>query len=208
MDVHYLGRISYADGLARQNELVEQRRQGLVPDTILLLEHEPVYTIGRTKDRSSLRDPDSLPFPVIETNRGGQATFHGPGQLVGYLILDLDGYGRDLHRYLRQIESALIDYAASFGLAAGRREGLTGVWFGPRKVASIGIGVRHWISMHGFGLNVTRDLSGYESIIPCGISDVRMTSLSEELDRDLTVAEAAAEIPAFLERSLESLKRP
>lgn len=208
MDVHYLGRISYADGLARQNELVEQRRQGLVPDTILLLEHEPVYTIGRTKDRSSLRDPDSLPFPVIETNRGGQATFHGPGQLVGYLILDLDGYGRDLHRYLRQIESALIDYAASFGLAAGRREGLTGVWFGPRKVASIGIGVRHWISMHGFGLNVTRDLSGYESIIPCGISDVRMTSLSEELGRDLTVAEAAAGIPAFLERSLECLKRP
>lgn len=208
MDVHYLGRISYADGLTRQNELVDQRRRGLVTDTILLLEHEPVYTIGRTRDRSSLRNADSLPFPVIETNRGGQATFHGPGQLVGYLILDLDGYGRDLHLYLRQIESALIDYAASLGLNAGRREGLTGVWFGPRKVASIGIGVRHWISMHGFGLNVTRDLSGYESIIPCGIGDVRMTSLSEELDRDLTVAEAAADIPAFLERSLESLKSP
>jgi lipoyl(octanoyl) transferase len=207
MDVHYLGRISYADGLTRQNELVDQRRGDLVPDTILLLEHEPVYTIGRTRDLSSLRDPDSLPYPVIETNRGGQATFHGPGQLVGYLILDLDSYGRDLHRYLRQLESALIDYTASLGLTAGRREGLTGVWFGPRKIASIGIGVRHWISMHGFGLNVTRDLTGYESIIPCGISDVRMTSLSDELDRDLTVAEVAAGIPAFLESSLECLKR-
>jgi lipoyl(octanoyl) transferase len=206
MDFHYLGRVSFADGLARQNELVEQRRRGLIADTILLLEHEPVYTIGRTRDRSSLRDPDSLPFPVVETNRGGQATFHGPGQLVGYLILDLNDYGRDLHRYLRQIESALIGYATSLGLSTGRREGLTGVWIGPRKLASIGIGVRHWIAMHGFGLNVTRDLSGYESIIPCGISDVRMTSLAEELDLGISVAEVAAAIPEFILESLRALR--
>jgi len=206
MDFHYLGRVSFADGLARQNELVEQRRRGLIADTILLLEHEPVYTIGRTRDRSSLRDPDSLPFPVVETNRGGQATFHGPGQLVGYLILDLNDYGRDLHRYLRQIESALIGYATSLGLSTGRREGLTGVWIGPRKLASIGIGVRHWIAMHGFGLNVTRDLSGYESIIPCGISDVKMTSLAEELDLGISVAEVAAAIPEFILESLRALR--
>ena len=194
MDFRWLGTIAYPDGLALQNDLVEQRRAGLIGDTVLLLEHEPVYTIGRTRDRSSLRDPENLPYPVFETNRGGQATFHGPGQLVGYFIVDLNEYGRDLHVYLRQIESLLIDFASGLGIDAGRREGLTGVWVGNRKLASIGVGVRKWVSMHGFGLNVSSDLSGYEAITPCGISDVTMTSLSTESRREITVAEAARAI--------------
>jgi len=205
MKFRWLGRISYSEGLALQQDLVDAHLTGTGEDTILLLEHDPVYTIGRTRDRTSLRDPDSLPFPVIETNRGGQATFHGPGQLVGYLILDLTRYGKDLHFYLREIESFLIDFVADFGINSHRRDGLTGVWTEDRKMASIGVGVRKWISMHGFGLNVTSDLSGYEAITPCGISDVKMTSLSLETGSDISVEEAAQKIPSFISASLEKL---
>lgn len=206
MDFRWLGRVSYAEGLKLQEDLVEQRHQELVGDTILLLEHEPVYTIGRTRDRSSLRDPKNLPFPVVETNRGGQATFHGPGQLVGYLILDLNAYGRDLHHYLRELEALLVDFAAEFGITAQRREGLTGVWIDDRKLASIGVGVRKWISMHGFGLNVTSDLSGYEAITPCGISDVTMTSLSLESKQDLSVEEVASRIEPVIREHLAGVR--
>jgi len=205
MKFRWLGRISYSEGLGLQQDLVDAHLAGTGEDTILLLEHDPVYTIGRTRDRTSLRDPDSLPFPVIETNRGGQATFHGPGQLVGYLILDLTRYGKDLHFYLREIESFLIDFVADFGINSHRRDGLTGVWTEDRKMASIGVGVRKWISMHGFGLNVTSDLSGYEAITPCGISDVRMTSLSLETESDISVEEVAQGIPPFISASLEKL---
>mgnify|MGYP003381333410 FL=1 len=204
MTFRWLGTIAYPDGLALQNELVEQRHQGLIDDTILLLEHEPVYTIGRTRDRSSLRDPEDLPHPVYEINRGGQATYHGPGQLVGYFILDLNQYGRDLHVYLRQIESLLIDFAAGFGIDAARREGLTGVWVGNRKLASIGVGVRKWVSMHGFGLNISSDLSGYEAITPCGLSDVTMTSLATESHREITVEAAAREIEPIIRAAFVS----
>lgn len=206
MDFRWLGRIGYPEGLALQNELVEQRQRGEIDDTLLCLEHNPVYTIGRTRDRSSLIDPEKLPYPVVETNRGGQATFHGPGQLVGYLILDLSAYGRDLHTYLRQIEGFLIDFASDFGIDASRREGLTGVWIENRKLASIGVGVRKWVSMHGFGLNISRDLSGYEAIVPCGISDVTMTSISHEIDSDLSVEDAALRIRPFVENSLAELR--
>mgnify|MGYP003634362400 CR=1 FL=1 len=206
MDFRWLGRTSYPDGIALQNELVEKRQQDLIPDTILLLEHDPVYTIGRTRDRTSLIDPEHLPFPVFETNRGGQATFHGPGQLVGYLILDLNQYGKDLHTYLRQIEALLIDFASEFGINSMRREGLTGVWVDDRKLASIGVGVRKWVSMHGFGLNVSRDLSGYEAIVPCGLSDVTMTSLENESNQNLTVEAAASRIEPFIRAGLDLLR--
>ena len=206
MKFQWLGRISYAEGLSIQEELVDSHLSGSGEDTVLLLEHEPVYTIGRTRDRSSLRDPKTLPYPVVETNRGGQATFHGPGQLVGYLILDLARYGKDLHFYLREIESFLIDFASNFGINAHRREGLTGVWTEQRKIASIGVGVRKWISMHGFGLNVTSDLSGYEAITPCGISDVVMSSLSLESEKDISVEDAAQSIQPFITASLENLR--
>ncbi len=201
------GRIKFEDGLALQNELVEQLRAGEIGDTCLLLEHEPVYTIGRTRDRSSLAgDPEMLPHPVIETNRGGQATYHGPGQLVGYFILDLHRYGQDLHTFLRAIEESIIDFLQANGVpAAGRREGLTGVWIGERKIASIGVGVKKWISMHGFALNIERDLSGFSSIVPCGIQNVEMTSLERESESDWTVSKAAKAMEKYIGAALQNL---
>lgn len=198
MTVRWLGSVPYSEGLALQNDLVDRRHRGEVGDSVLLLEHEPVYTIGRTRDRGSLGAAASLPYPVVETNRGGQATFHGPGQLVGYPILDLGRQGRDLHDYLRRIEALLIDFAGRFGIEACRRDGLTGVWVEDRKLASIGVGVRKWISMHGFALNVSSDLSGYEAIVPCGIAGVTMTSLSCECGREVSVEEAARGIEPLL----------
>jgi lipoyl(octanoyl) transferase len=181
-----------------QEDLVARKiADPAAPDTLLLLEHEPVYTIGRTPDRSSLRDPAALPHPLIVTGRGGQATYHGPGQLIGYPILDLKPRGQDLHRHLRALEDMLVATCAHFGIAGTRREGLTGVWVGEKKIASIGIGVRRWISLHGFALNVGGDLTPYRAITPCGIADVEMTSLERESGRVIPV-EAAAEIAAGL----------
>lgn len=202
----WLGRVDYEETLALQNELVAKRIERSIGDTVLLLEHEPVYTIGRTRDRSSLGDPGQLPHPLVEINRGGQATFHGPGQLVGYLVLGLEDYGKDLHAYLRVLESLLIDFASSFGIDADRREGLTGVWIEERKLASIGVGVRKWVTMHGFGLNVSSDLSGYAAIIPCGISGVEMTSLERETGQSLAVEEAAGKIEPQIAKSLEEFR--
>lgn len=157
---------------------------------MLLLEHDPVYTIGRTRDHSSLRDITSLPHPVVEVNRGGQATYHGPGQLMGYPILDLRRHGGDLKVYLRKLEGMLIEALTALDVAATRREGLTGVWVEERKIASIGVGLRSWVSMHGFALNVCGDLSPFQSITPCGISGVRMTSIAIETNRAITVQDA------------------
>lgn len=199
LTTRWLGRISYADALAMQEDLVARKASdAAVPDELLLLEHEPVYTIGRNPDQSSLRDPGALPYPVVTTNRGGQATYHGPGQLVGYPILDLRPRGQDLHRHLRGLEEVLILTLRDYGLDAGRREGLTGVWIAGRKVASIGVGVRRWISMHGFALNVGPDLSAFGAITPCGIAGVEMTSVSRELGREVGVEEVAQRVgPIF-----------
>jgi lipoyl(octanoyl) transferase len=173
--------ISYTDGLTLQEKTVEAILAGEGKETIFLLEHEPVYTIGRLRDQSSLRAAASLPFPVFETNRGGQATYHGPGQLVGYPILNLNPRGRDLHLHLRLIEDALIAACGDLGIFAGRRDGLTGVWVEDRKLASIGVGVRKWISMHGFAINVTRaSLPPFLAITPCGLDGVGMTCLDAE----------------------------
>jgi lipoyl(octanoyl) transferase len=188
----WLGRLAYQPALELQEKNVAARASAEIPDQLILLEHDPVYTIGRQRDRSSL-GPAALPHPVVEINRGGQATFHGPGQLVGYFIFDLQKLTPDLHIFLRWIEEGLIALLQDYGLAAQRREGLTGVWIEDRKIASIGVGVRRWITMHGFGLNVGSDLSGYEAIIPCGIAGVTMTSLSRELGREISVEEAATE---------------
>lgn len=178
----WLGRLSYPEALALQEDLVAQKiAQPDLPDQLLLLEHEPVYTIGRTPDRTSLREPSLLPHPAVTISRGGQATYHGPGQLVGYPILDLNPRGRDLHLYLRQIEDFLVELCAHFGVQAERREGLTGTWVGNRKIASIGVGVRKWVAYHGFALNVTREsLTGFLHITPCGIGGVQITSLESE----------------------------
>jgi len=203
----WLGQISYEDGLAMQNEAVRERLDGEISDTVFLLEHEPVYTIGRTRDRSSLRgDAEDLPHPVFETNRGGQATYHGPGQLVGYPILDLRELGKDLHVYLRCLESALVAACGEFGVSARTREGLTGVWVEDRKVASIGVGVRHWISMHGFAINVSDDLSGFGAITPCGIGGVVMTSVSREAGREIGVREFGEAAFREIEKKLGELR--
>lgn len=185
-------RLTHDQGLAMQESAVDAILADRQSDTIYLLEHEPVYTIGRLRDRSSLRDPASLPHPVVETNRGGQATYHGPGQLVGYPLLDLTKRGRDLHEHLRRLEDVLIRACAAFGVEAGRRDGLTGVWVGERKLASIGVGVRKWVSMHGFAINITREsLPPFFAITPCGIDGVTMSCLEVEAGREITMDEAA-----------------
>lgn len=204
LETRWLGRIAFEEAVSLQDALVAERAQRGnegTPDVLLLLEHEPVYTIGRTPDQSSLRNAAHLPYPVVQINRGGQATYHGPGQLVGYPILDLTARGQDLHRYLRDLEGALIEVLAGFGIQAGRRDGLTGVWVGQRKIASIGVGVRHWISMHGFALNVCGDLSPFNEITPCGIVGVEMTNVERECGRPVDVRSVAACVePVFRER--------
>jgi lipoyl(octanoyl) transferase len=184
--------MQFADALVLQEELLAKKRaEGSLEDELLLLEHEPVYTIGRTPDRSSLLGAAHLPHPLFPINRGGQATYHGPGQLMGYPIVDLRRCGQDLHRYLRWLEQLLIELLAHYGIAASRRESLTGVWVDRRKIASIGVGVRHWITMHGFALNVCGDLSPFNYIIPCGINDVAMTSMEKETDNTYSVLDVA-----------------
>ncbi len=203
--IHLPGFIAYEDGLRIQEEHVAAILSGTGGDTILLLEHQPVYTIGRLRDTSSLRDPAVLPYPVHETNRGGQATYHGPGQLVGYPILDLTPRHKDLHEHLRKLEDALIRASARFGVNASRRDGLTGVWLDNRKLASIGVGVRKWISMHGFAINITNEsLPPFFAITPCGLDGVSMSSLEKEADRPISIQEASAVIGEEL-RSLFEL---
>ena len=198
LKVRWLGRMEFANALAFQEELAAKKQNDhSLGDELLLLEHEPVYTIGRNPDQSSLRGGVHLPHPLFPINRGGQATYHGPGQLIGYPIIDLRQCGQDLHLYLRWIEDLLIDLLSVYGVAATTRPGLTGVWIDDRKIASIGVGVRHWISMHGFALNVCGDLSPFDQITPCGIANVTMTSMEKESSRAISlmdVADSAAQI--------------
>ena len=204
--VRWLGRLSYADGLALQEEIVARHLSGENADTMLLLEHEPVFTIGRSPDRSSLGNLASLPAPLVEIGRGGKATWHGPGQLVGYPILNLARYGQDLHHYLRALEGGLIQGCHSLGVPAERSPGQTGVWASPgRKLASIGVGARRWISMHGFAINISGSLGGFDAITPCGIDGVVMTSLEREGASPLTVEAAALHFAPFLLKSLAAL---
>jgi lipoyl(octanoyl) transferase len=201
--VRWLGRTEFAHALALQEELAAKKREDAsLEDQLLLLEHEPVYTIGRTPDRSSLLGSTHLPHPVFSINRGGQATYHGPGQLMGYPIIDLRRCGQDLHKYLRWLEQLLIDLLARYDIVAQRRESLTGVWVEHRKIASIGVGVRHWITMHGFALNVCGDLSPFDHIVPCGINNVAMTSMEKETKKSLTVANIA---PTLEKLALDSI---
>jgi lipoyl(octanoyl) transferase len=191
--VRWLGRLNFVEALKLQEELVARKREDhSLADALFLLEHEPVYTIGRTPDRSSLLDAAHLPYPLFAINRGGQATYHGPGQLMGYAIVDLRRCGQDLHRYLRWLERLLIELLADYEISAIQRQGLTGVWIGERKIASIGVGVRHWITMHGFALNVCGDLTPFAHIAPCGISNVTMTSMELETAKPTSVSDVAA----------------
>jgi lipoate-protein ligase B len=178
------GRLSYREGLALQQILLEQRRKGS-DELLVLLEHDPVITLGRSARPEHLlcsqADLAARGIDCLPVSRGGDVTFHGPGQLVGYPIFSLDLVDRDLHRYLRGLETVLIETLAVFGLPASRHPRHTGVWVDGRKIASIGVAVRHWISWHGFALNINTDLDGFAFMIPCGIPDVRMTSMAQLL---------------------------
>ena len=204
LNVRWLGRIEFARALALQEEIVTKKREGTsLEDELLLLEHDPVYTIGRTPDRSSLLGHAHLAHPLFSINRGGQATYHGPGQLMGYPIIDLRRCGQDLHKYLRWLEQLLIEFLVEYNIPAQRRQSLTGVWVDDRKIASIGVGVRHWITMHGFALNVCGDLSPFDQIVPCGINNVVITSMENETHKSFTVATVAAEIEQLALRSYQ-----
>ena len=176
------GRVPYGDALAWQRALAQARIDGrLAHDVLLLLEHPPVITLGRGSHAANLLHPAGI--EVVEVERGGDVTYHGPGQLVGYPILDLQAHRPDLHWYLRTLEQALIVALAKLGLPAERRPGLTGVWTGGRKIASLGVHVKQWVTWHGFALNVTTDLQAFERIVPCGITGVEMTSVERERER-------------------------
>jgi len=207
LHVHWLGRKDFASALALQEKIVAAKREDPSQlDELLLLEHEPVYTIGRTPDQSSLLGAAHLPHPLFAIHRGGQATYHGPGQLMGYPIIDLRRSGQDLHKYLRWLEQLLIELLAEHGIAASRRESLTGVWVGGRKIASIGVGVRHWITMHGFALNVCGDLSAFNHIVPCGINNVAMTSMEKETGQAFSVAGVATVFGKIASQQISDLR--
>jgi len=191
--VQDLGQRAYGEVLELQRTLCRQRIAGEIEeDVLLVVEHDPVVTLGRGTRAGSLPLPRSelerRGVEVFEVERGGDVTFHGPGQLVGYPVMNLRQHREDLHWYLRRLEAGLIAALARLGVEAGPNPGLTGVWTGNRKIASIGIHVKQWVTFHGFALNVSTDLSYFDLIVPCGIKDVIMTSVARELRRDDSVA--------------------
>lgn len=200
LHVWSLGRVDYADGLAMQESLVALRRAGAIPDVLLLLEHPPTVTLGRAADKTNIVAAPALlarrGVEVHETGRGGDVTFHGPGQLVGYPILDLNPDRRDIRRYMRDLEEALIRTVADFGVCGGRIPGLTGVWIENRKIAALGVRISRWITSHGFALNVTTDLDSFKLIVPCGIVDKDVTSLARETGATPPLAEVEARVVA------------
>jgi lipoate-protein ligase B len=179
LEVGMPGRIEYRRALAWQESLLARRLAGGA-DALLLLEHPPVYTLGRGADARHLGAAAGGDVPVERVGRGGQVTYHGPGQLVGYPIVDLRAFKPDVHWYVTQLETVLIATLAEIRVAAARREGYPGVWVGDRKIASIGVGIRRWVTWHGFALNVARDLDGFAAITPCGLAGVQMTSVAGE----------------------------
>jgi lipoyl(octanoyl) transferase len=208
--VHRLGLVEYGQALALQEELHAKRVLGEIPDTLLLLEHMPVVTLGRaakidnvllTRERLAARG-----IGLYETGRGGDVTYHGPGQLVGYPILDLSPDRRDVRRYVRDLEELMIRVSDDFGLRAERLEGMNGTWIrdealGDRKIGAIGVRISRWITMHGFAYNVTTDLADFGVIVPCGIRGKGVTSLARELERDVSIDEVADRVElAFAER--------
>lgn len=190
--VRRLGRVAYARGLELQAELVAARQAGRIPDQLLLLEHDPVFTLGRNARSENVLFPAEAlrerGFEVFETGRGGDVTYHGPGQLVGYPILELPPERRDVHRYVRELEEVMIRTCAEYGLAASRVAGLTGAWLGQEKLGAIGVRISRWVTSHGFALNISTDLAPFELIVPCGIRGRGVTSLERALGRPLAMA--------------------
>jgi len=193
LEVRRLGLVPYEEALALQRSLVEERRAGRIDDVLLLLEHPPVLTVGvrgdggRSHILASSEELTARGIAVHETGRGGDVTYHGPGQVVGYPILDLSPHRRDVHRYVRDLEEVLIRVAADFGVVAGRVAGLTGVWVGDEKLAAIGVRIARWVTSHGFAFNVNTELDDFKLIVPCGIADRGVTSLARLLGRPVDI---------------------
>ncbi|HEX8696054.1 MAG TPA: lipoyl(octanoyl) transferase LipB [Longimicrobium sp.] len=206
LEVRRLGLVPYGEALAVQEDLVRRRRAGEAPDTLLLQQHPHVITLGSGAHAENvLVTPEQRArrgIELFETGRGGDVTYHGPGQLVGYPILDLKPDRCDLHRYLRDLEEVLIAVLAEYGLEGGRKEGLTGVWVADRKLAAIGVRVSSgWITSHGFALNVETDLSFFGAIVPCGIRDHGVGSIAEELGRPVPMREVEDAVVRAMERT-------
>ena len=204
LTVQRLGRIPYAEGLELQARLVAERQAGRIGDTLLLLEHDPVFTLGRNARRENVLLPEEdlrhRGFDVFETGRGGDVTYHGPGQVVGYPILELSPDRRDVHRYVRDLEEVMIRVCADYGIAASRIAGLTGAWVGEDKIGAIGVRIARWVTSHGFAFNVCTDLRPFGLIVPCGIRERGVTSLEGILGHPIAVDEAMSRL---LERFCE-----
>jgi lipoyl(octanoyl) transferase len=200
LEVRRIGMVPYAEAVELQKRLVEERRAGRIPDTLLLLEHPHVITLGvraragTVNVKAPVAALAAKGVETFEAGRGGDVTYHGPGQLVGYPILDLRPHRCDVHRYVRDLEDVLIRTAARFGVQAARVPGLTGVWVGEQKLAAIGIRISRWITSHGFALNVSTDLSYFDLIVPCGIQDRGVTSLERILEHQVDPASVAAAV--------------
>ena len=187
IDILNLGIKPYKEVWDLQKELVEKRQNGQINDTLILVEHEPVYTLGKNADENHILQHSPQDVKTYHIERGGDVTFHGPGQLVGYPILDLHNYNKSISWYMRSLEQLIIDTLAEYGITAERKVGLTGVWVGDEKIAALGVRVTRWVTMHGFALNVTPDLIYYSSIIPCGIFEYGVTSMAKLVTNEITV---------------------
>jgi lipoyl(octanoyl) transferase len=208
-----LGTIGYAAAIELQRELVERRKQGLIPDVLVLLEHPHVITLGRNGKRENLLAGEEhlrrAGVAFYPTDRGGDITYHGPGQMVGYPILDLRQWKRDVVGYLRAIEQALIGALAAFGIAARRAEGMTGVWVADSKIASIGVHISRWVTSHGFALNISADLSYFQYIVPCGLAGKPVTSMEKLLGgapaRERVIAAVVEHFGGVFDRQMTSI---
>ncbi len=216
LHVRRLGRVRYAEGLDLQARLVAERQAGEIPDQLLLLEHEPVFTLGRNARRDNVLLSDEMlrqrGFDVFESGRGGDVTYHGPGQVVGYPILDLSPDRRDVHRYVRDLEEVMIRCCGDYGIEAVRVDGLTGAWVGREKVGAIGVRIARWVTSHGFALNVATDLAAFDLIVPCGIRGRGVTSLERLLGRGVPLDDVmdrlAPHLAAVFERELVPVSAP
>ena len=180
-----LGKSHYNDAWKLQKRLQSQRISGQIDDQLLLVEHFPVYTLGKNTPKEHLLTKESDNISIIQTDRGGDITFHGPGQLVGYPILDLNQYKRSITWYMRELEQLIIDVLKEYDINAERKKGLTGVWVKGKKIAALGVRISKWVTMHGFSLNINPDLKYYQGIIPCGIKDYGVTSMADLLGNDV-----------------------
>jgi lipoyl(octanoyl) transferase len=205
--LEHLGLVTYADGLRLQKELVAQRKAGAIPDTLLLLEHPHVYTLGRNAKRENLLISEeqlaARGAQVFEIDRGGDVTYHGPGQLVGYPILDLAQHRRDIAWYMRCLEEVLIAVAGEYGIHAGRLAGAPGVWVGNDKLAAMGVHISRWVTSHGFAFNVNTDLRYFDWIVPCGLPDKGVTSLQKLLGRRMEMDEVEEKVVLYFGRVFE-----